>query len=247
MKYSNIQSSIANIRPLLAREFVSYFNSPIAYVFAAVFLVVTNWIFFQQFFLINQALMRDWFGFLPWVFLFLAPAITMRSWAEEKKSNTIEFLLTLPIKDSEVVIAKFFSSFFFLAIVLGLSLALPIAIGRLGDVDSGVVVAGYVGALLLGGLYLSIGLLISSFTRNQIVAFLLSLCAMFVLYIVGSGVVLLFLQGPIAGVLQYISAATHFSSMSRGVFDTRDIVYYISFTLFFLYLNTESIGSRKWR
>ncbi|MBI1961687.1 MAG: ABC transporter permease subunit [Parcubacteria group bacterium] len=247
MKLTVIKSSIANIMPLCKREFVAYFNSPIAYVFAAVFLVVTNWLFFQQFFLANQAMLRDWFGLLPWMFLLLAPAITMRSWAEEKKTNTIEFLLTLPIRDSEVVAAKFLSSFLFLGLILALSLTMPITVGRLGDLDAGVAAAGYVGALLLGGMYLSIGLLVSSFTRNQIVAFLVSLSVMFSLFIIGSNNVLSFLSGPIASVLQFLSTATHFNSVSRGIFDTRDIIYYLSFTALFLYLNVQSISSRNWR
>ncbi len=171
----------------------------------------------------------------------------MRSWAEEKKTNTIEFLLTLPIRDGEVVAAKFLSSFLFLGLILALSLTLPVTVGRLGDLDAGVAAAGYVGALLLGGMYLSIGLLVSSFTENQIVAFLVSLSVMFGLFIIGSNNVLSFLSGPIAAVLQFLSTATHFNSVSRGIFDTRDIIYYLSFTALFLYLNVQSIGSRNWR
>lgn len=247
MKLSSIQSNIANILPIFKREFASYFNSPIAYIFVAVFLVVVNGLFFQRFFLTNQAMLRDWFGLLPWMFLLLAPAITMRSWAEEKKSNTIEFLLTLPIRDWEVVVAKFLSSFLFLGLVLAASITVPLTVGRLGDLDSGVVAAGYAGALLLGAMYLSLGLLISSFTRNQIVAFLISLSAMFALFIAGSNNVLSFLSGSVAEALQFLSTATHFNSLSRGIFDTRDIIYYLSFTALFVYLNVQSIGSRNWR
>src|SRR3989338_11562529 len=139
-----IKTSLSRIRPIFKREFVSYFNSPIAYIFVAIFLVVTNWLFFQKFFLSAEVSMRNWFSLLPWVFLLLAPALTMRSWAEEKKSGTIEFLLTLPIRDVEVVLAKFFSSLAFLALSLFLSLSVPITLAVLGDLDGGVIFAGYV-------------------------------------------------------------------------------------------------------
>jgi len=175
MNLKSLQSSIANIKPIFKREFVSFFNSPIAYIFVAVFLVVMNWLFFTRFFLTAQANMREWFGLVPWLFLLLAPAITMRSWAEEKKTGTVEFLLTLPIRDWEVVLAKFLSALAFLCVVLIFSLTIPITIGKLGDIDTGVIISGYVGAILMGAMYLSLGLLISSFTKNQIVSFLISL------------------------------------------------------------------------
>lgn len=247
MNTKPIKSSIANIKPIFKREFVSFFNSPIAYIFVAVFLVVTNWLFFTRFFLTGQANMREWFGLVPWLFLLLAPAITMRSWAEEKKSGTVEFLLTLPIRDWEVVVAKFLSSLSFLAVVLIFSLTIPITIGRLGDIDIGVIVAGYVGAILMGAMYLSLGLLISSFSKNQIVSFLISLAVLFGLFIIGSNNVLSFLQGPIATVMQFLSTATHFNSIVKGIFDSRDIIYYLSFTGLFIYLNIQTIGSRNWR
>jgi len=247
MNLAPVQASYKNIKPLLKREFFSFFNSPIAYIFVAVFLVVANWLFFQRFFLTGQATQRAWFGLLPWLFLLLAPAMTMRSWAEEKKSGTVEFLLTLPVRDWEAVVAKFLSSMLFLVLVLFLSLTVPVTIAALGDTDIGVIVAGYVGALFLGGLYISFGLMISSFTKNQIVAFLLSLASLFVLFFVGSNNVLSFVSGPVASIVQFLSSATHFNSIVKGIFDTRDILYYVSFTVLFLFLNVQSIGSRNWR
>ncbi len=247
MNLQPLQDSYNNIKPIFKREFVSFFNSPIAYIFVAVFLIVTNWLFFQRFFLTGQANMRDWFGLLPWLFLLLVPAMTMRSWAEEKKGGTIEFLLTLPLRDWEVVLAKYFSSLAFLVVVLLFSLSVPITIGSIGDMDMGVIVAGYLGALLLGSMYIGLGLLISSFTLNQIVAFLVSLSVLFVIFFIGSNNVLSFITGPLADVIQFISSATHFNSIVRGIFDSRDILYYLSFTILFLYLNVQSIGSRNWR
>jgi ABC-2 type transport system permease protein len=247
MNIKPIKSSINNIFPIFKREFVSFFNSPIAYIFVAVFLIVTNWLFFTRFFLTGQANMREWFGLVPWLLLLLAPAITMRAWAEEKKTGTMEFLLTLPIRDWEVVIAKFLSSLSFLIIVLIFSLSIPITIARLGNLDFGIIFAGYIGTLLMGSMYLSLGLLISSFSKNQIVAFLISLAVLFGLFIIGSNNVLSFVQGPIASVLQFVSTATHFNSIIKGIFDSRDIIYYISFTALFIYLNIQTIGSRNWR
>lgn len=209
--------------------------------------MVMNWLFFQRFFLTSQANMREWFGLVPWLLLLLGPAITMRSWAEEKGSGTIEFLLTLPIRDWEVVLAKFLSALAFLIMVLVLSLTVPITIGRLGNLDAGVVVAGYVGSILMGAMYISLGLLISSFTRNQIVSFLISLAILFVIFFIGSNNVLSFVTGPLAAIVQFLSTATHFNSIVKGIFDSRDLVYYASFTALFLYLNVQSIGSRNWR
>jgi|TARA_Y100000310_G_scaffold151231_3_gene150779 ABC-2 type transport system permease protein len=247
MNTKALKSSVANIKPIFKREFISYFNSPIAYIFVAVFLIIINFLFFQRFFLNAQANMREWFGLIPWLFLLLAPALTMRSWAEEKKTGTIEFLLTLPIRDWEIVIAKFLSAFSFMILVLVFSLVLPITIGRIGDLDIGVVIAGYIGAILMGGMYLSLGLLLSSLTKNQIVSFLLSLTVLFLIFFIGSNNVISFISGPLATVIQFVSTATHFNSISKGILDSRDLIYYISFTALFLYLNVQAIGSRNWR
>lgn len=247
INFNAVKTSLNRIRPIFKREFVSYFNSPIAYIFVAVFLVAANWLFFQKFFLVKEVSMREWFALLPWVFLLLAPALTMRSWAEEKKNGTIEFLLTLPIRDAEVVLAKFGSSLAFLALTLILSLSIPVSLAGLGDLDRGVVLAGYVGALLLGGMYIALGLFISSLTSNQIVAFLLSLAALFALFIIGSNNVLAFVSGPLAGLFRFIGSGTHFNGITKGIFDTRDIIYYLSSIALFLYLNVQVIGSRKWR
>ncbi len=175
---------------LFKKELMSYFNSPIAYIFIGVFLIVANWLFFNSFFIIGQASVRSYFSLLPWIFLFLAPAITMRLWAEEKKSGTIEFLLTLPVTDWQVVLAKFFGSLAFLFIALLLSITIPVSVAFLGNIDLGPVIGSYLGALFLGGSYLALGLFISSLTKNQIIAFVLALVACFGAFIVGADFVL---------------------------------------------------------
>lgn len=236
-----------NIITIFKKELASYFNSPIAYIFVAVFLVVANWLFFQNFYLIKQANMRDYFMLLPWIFLFLSPAITMRIWAEEKKTGTIELLLTLPVKDWEVVLAKFLSSIVFLSFVLLLSFTIPITISRLGNMDWGPVIGGYVGAILMGGAYLSLGLFISSLTKNQIIAFLIGLVCCFVVFIIGADFVLQKMSGNIAPIFQFLGIGSHFNNVGKGVIDSRDLIYYISVIFLFLYLNVKSIESRNWR
>jgi ABC-2 type transport system permease protein len=236
-----------NIANIFWKEFRSYFSSPIAYIFIISFLGVTNWLYFRTFFLANQSSLRPFFSLLPWVFLFLAPAITMRSWAEEKKLGTIEILMTLPIKEYEVVIAKFLSTFVFLIVTLFLTFPLPLTVMVLGNPDPGPIWGGYVGAFLLGGAYLAIGLFSSSLTENQIVAFIVSIMLCFALLIVGEDFVLINAPSVLVPVFSYLGLGAHFQSMGRGVIDSRDIMYYLSVIGFFLFLNQISIESRKWK
>lgn len=238
--------SILPVLTVFLKEFRSFFVSPIAYVFITVFLVVTNFLFFQGFFIINQADMRGYFGLLPWVYLFFVPAITMRSWAEEKKVKTLEVLLTWPIRDVEVVLGKFLATFAFLAIAVLLSVTIPVTIMVLGNPDIGAMVCSYLGALLMGAAYLAIGLWISSLTENQIIAFILGVVVTFALFIVGSPFVTMAAPPAVVPVLTYLGLGTHFDSISRGVIDTRDIIYYLTVIGFFLFLNVRSLQSRKW-
>ena len=231
---------------LFRKEFTAYFLSPIAYVFITVYLVLTNFIFFQGFFLINQADMRQYFGILPWAYLLFVPVITMRSWAEERKAKTFELLLTWPVRDIEVVLGKFLAAFAFLTTALLLSLTVPITIGILGEPDWGPIIGGYLGAVLMGGAYLAIGLWISSLTENQIVAFIWALAATFILFIIGTQFVTMKAPSWSVPLLTYLGLGNHFESISRGVIDSRDLVYYFSVIGFFLYLNVRSLESRKW-
>lgn len=234
-----------NARPIFKRELMGYFNSPIAYIFITVFLGLSSWLFFKGFFVVGEASVRMFFGLLPWVFLFFIPAITMRLWAEEKKSGTMELLMTLPVTDAEAVLGKFFASFAFLILSLVLSFVLPIIVSVLGDPDPGQIVGGYVGAVLMGGAFLAIGLFISSLTENQIVAFIISVVAIFVLFILGEDFVLFGIPDWLVPVFSFIGLGGHYDSISRGVIDSRDVIYYGSVIVFFLYLNVKSIESRK--
>jgi ABC-2 type transport system permease protein len=235
-----------NILIIAKKEFKSYFISPIAYVFITVYLVITNFLFFQGFFLNNQADMRGYFSLLPWVFLFFVPAITMRSWAEEKKARTLELLLTWPLSDVEVVVGKFLASFAFLTIAILASISIPVTIMMLGSPDMGPILGGYAGAILMGAAYLAIGLWISSHTENQIIAFIVGVVVTFLLFIISNPFVLMAAPAWMAPVLNYIGLGNHFESIERGVIDSRDIVYYLSVVGFFLFLNVQSLGSRKW-
>lgn len=231
---------------MFKKELMSYFNSPIAYIFIGVFLVAGNWLFFKSFFLIGQVSMREYFNLLPWIFLFLSPALTMRLWAEEK-SGTIEFLLTLPVSDWQVVWAKFFGALSFMFIALLLSISLPISLALLGDLELGPVIGSYLGALLLGGSYLALGLFISSLTKNQIIAFVLGFAACFIAFIIGTDFVLIGAPKFIVPLFQFLGLGSHFGNIAKGVIDSKDIIYYGSFIFIFLWLNARVIESRGWK
>lgn len=235
-----------NIFVIFKKEFKAFFLSPIAYVFITVYLMVTNFLFFQGFFIINQADMRGYFSLLPWIFLIFVPAITMRSWAEEKKANTIELLLTWPVSDIEIVMGKFLASFCFLSLSIMLSITVPITLAVLGNPDGGAIVGSYAGTLLLGAAYLAIGLWVSSLTENQIVAFIFGVVIILLFLIVGFPFITMMAPTSIVPFLNYIGLENHFESIGRGVIDSRDIVYYLSVIGFFLFLNVRSIESRKW-
>jgi ABC-2 type transport system permease protein len=238
---------LKTIYTLFKKELMAYFNSPIAYIFIGVFLVVGNWLFFKNFFLIAQTSMRGYFDLLPWIFLFLSPAITMRLWAEEKRAGTIEFLLTLPVTDWQVVLAKFLGGLAFLFISLLLSATIPFSLASIGSLDWGPVLGGYLGALFLGGAYLSLGLFISSLTKNQIIAFVLGLVACFIAFIIGANFVLIGAPDFLVPIMSFLGLGNHFYNIAKGVIDSKDVIYYLSFIFLFLYLNTRVIETRGWK
>lgn len=228
------------------KEFSSYFQSPIAYIFITVFLVLTQWLFFRGFFIVGQATLREFFGLVPIVFLLFVPAVTMRLWAEEKKLGTLELLLTFPVKDWEVVMGKYIASLGFLAVSVLLTIPLAITVAALGNPDNGALVGGYVGCILMGGAYLAIGLWISGLTQNQIVAFIITAVICFVLYIIGDPIVLSSVPQALVPFFSNLSIGYHFESIGRGVLDSRDLIYYLSIIGFFLFLNIRSVESRQW-
>ncbi len=228
-----------NIWTITKREFTAYFVSPIAYVYLITFLVVTNWLFFRTFFVLGQADMRLFFGLIPWIFLFFVPAVAMGKWAEERKLGTLEVLFTLPVCLLDIILGKFLAGLGLIATALLLTLPMALTIAGLGDLDWGPVIGGYIGSLFLGGAYLAVGLTISSLTENQIIAFILGVAASFGLLIIGTPMIAGGSSGPIAQVLQYMGLEMHFTSIARGVIDSRDLIYYSSVIGFFLYVNRK--------
>jgi ABC-2 type transport system permease protein len=238
---------MSNVMTIAGKEFRSYFTSTIAYIFMVVFLVLTALLFFelQKFFVIGQATLRDFFGLVPIIFLFFVPAISMRMWAEERKLGTLETLMTLPVRDWEVVIGKFLASFFFLLITLALTFPLPVTVAALGHPDPGAMIGGYLGLILLGATYLAIGLWVSSLTENQIVAFIISAVACLILFIIGVDIFLTAVPKWLVPFLKGIALGSRFNSIERGVIDLRDVIYYFSIIGFFLFLNVRSVEARR--
>ena len=235
-----------HILTIIKKELNSYFNSPAAYVIIVVFLVFVSWMYGRSMFLMSQATMRSFFSLIPWVFLIMIPAITMKMWAEERKLGTTEILLTLPVKDWEVVIGKFCASLLFVIITLLGTLIIPIILISIGNPDVGAIIGSYLGTILLAGSYLSIGLWVSGLTDNQVIAFIVSVSIIFIFLMLGATDFLYFVPDTLRGFFRGISLSHHYSSVTRGVIDTRDILYYVSLIGFFLYLNLKNIQSRNW-
>lgn len=238
---------MSNILTIFKKELRSYFNSPIAYIFLVIFLVISNWLFFGRFFLVGEVSMRSFFGVLPWLFLILLPALSMRLWSEEKRSGSLELLLTLPIRDFEAVLGKFLGALAFLAISLILTLPTAITIISLGNADSGEIAAGYLASLLFGAAVLSFGSFMSSITRNQIVAFLLTAVFTFIFIIMGQDYVLTPFSGFLAQILNFLSLSSHFNVISRGLIDLGDAAYFVGFAAFWLFLNVKVLQARYYK
>ena len=191
--------------------------------------------------------MRGFFGLMPWIFLFFIPAVTMKLWAEEKKIGTIEILMTLPIRDYEVVIGKFLACLALLAVTILLTLVVPFSVMYVGNPDVGTLVTGYIGLLLMGAAYIAIGFFASTLTENQIVAFIIGIAVCLILLLIGEDIVLFKTPNWLFPIFSYLGLGAHYSSILRGVLDSRDIIYYLSVIAFFLYLSTLAVESRKWR
>jgi len=218
---------------IFRKEFGTYFVSPIAYIVISIFLVVTGWFFFSTFFLFNQASLRNFFSLLPITFAFVIPAVTMRLFSEELNVGSYETLLTLPVTDGDVILGKFTASVAFVAAMLVPTVAYPIFVSFLGQLDWGPVVGGYVGALFLGASFSAVGLFVSSLTRNQIIAFIGAMAICFFLTLIDK--VLFFLPANLLSIFQYLGADFHFDNIAKGVLDSRDILYFLSVIFVGLY------------
>ena len=242
---------MANVWIIYKRELSAYFGTPIAYVFLAIFVFLGGIFAFYigNFFEREQADLQSFFQFHPWLYLFLIPALSMRLWAEERRAGTIELLFTLPVTMTEVVLGKFLAAWKFTAIALSLTFPLWLTVNYLGDPDNGVILAGYLGSLLMAGAFLAIGSCMSALTRNQVIAFVVSgvVCLGFVLS--GFPLVLDFV-GAIAPAIvvdavRSFSFLTHFQAIGKGVLDAGDVIYFASLIVFWLFLNAVVIEWRK--
>ena len=239
-------NSYPNILPIFKRELRSYFNSPVAYVVIVVFLAILGWFFANNLFLNNVASLFIIFDspLVKILFLVIAPAITMRLIAEERKTGTIELLTTKPIKDVEIILGKFFAAWCVLGAALLPTLLYVITMAVLGSIDLGAVLSGYIGLMLMGGVFVALGLLASRLTDNQIVAFILGFILVFALFMLDK--VLPYLPSFMASTLEFLGVDFHYSSIARGVIDSRNIVYFVSMLGFSLMLATVSLERRKW-
>lgn len=236
------------MKPFLAlfrRELRQFWNSPIAYIFVVAFISLSFWLFFRLFFLIGQTEMRNLFEILPLIFLIFLPALTMRLFAEEERLGTIETLFTSGISIWQAVLAKFCASLLFLSVTLAATLPLPIILSFLGNLDWGQAIASYFGAILLGSSYITLGLFLSTITSNQIVAFILTALSAFILLILGSDIVIFSLPSVVVPVFEFLSFSTHYSSMTRGVIDTRDLLYFFSFIAIFLSASVITLQKKR--
>lgn len=231
------------------KELKGYFNGPIAYIVVVFFLEFgTIWfLYVQQFLYQNVASMQGFFSLVPMLYVMVLPALTMRVWAEERRQGTDEVLLTLPITETAVVLGKFFASFFVVLLIAFLTLPLTLALLPLGDFQTGPLIGQYVGILLLGASGVAVGQFISGFASNQISAFLFSLIALLIITLVGRVNSLVNLPGFLAALLNYFSLSFHFQSFDLGILSSRDVLYFVLLTAFFLYLNVRVLVHKKWR
>lgn len=240
-----------NVLAITRRELAGYFSTPVAYIFIIIFLVLANAMAFYvgYFFERGQADLQTFFGFHPWLYLFFMPAIAMRLWSEERKSGTIELILTLPVTLTEAVLGKFLAAWLFAGIALMLTFPLWLTVNWLGDPDNGVVLASYIGSFLMAGSYLAIGSCLSALTKNQVIAFVLTVAICFLFTVSGSASLLsLFgdrVPAAVIDTMASFSFLTHFNSIIKGVIDARDIVFYASLIAAWLFATVVVLDLKK--
>jgi len=234
-----------NILTIYKKELRSFFNTPMAYIFLVVFALVNGYFFTNTFFLYNQSDMRSLFGIVPLVYLFFIPAVSMGLISREKSLGTIEIITTLPVRERDIVIGKFLAGLSLILIALLTTIIHYITLINVGTtIDHGAVFTGYLGLALLGGVYTAVGIFSSSLTENQVIAFIVGIAIVITFFLMDK--LLVFVPPGLAGLIQYLSTEFHLSNMSRGVIDTRNIIYFGSVIGFFLFMTTRVLESRKW-
>ncbi len=240
-----------NIKSITKRELAAYFDSPVAYVFLVIFLLLAG-VFtftFGGFFERGEASLGSFFGWLPWLFLFLVPAAGMRLWAEERRSGTIELLMTMPLTPWQAILGKFLASWIFLGIALALTFPMWLTINWLGTPDNGVVLAGYVGSMLLAGAYLSVASMTSAMTRNQVIAFIVAVMLCLALILVGFVPITTLLGRYLSPVgverVASFGVLTHFDGFQKGVLDSRNVLFFLSVMAFSLFTTAVLVRNRR--
>ncbi len=228
-----------------ARELSSYFNSPVAYIVIVVYLLICGWFFAANLFFDQQATLRGFFGMAPLMFVFFAPAISMGLLAEEQRRGTVEILLTYPVTTAAVLAGKYTAALVLMSLAVFLTFPYVVTITALGHPDVGALFTGYCGLLLMGGVYLAVGLWASTMVKNQLSAFILGFLVSFSLFMFDKFQA--WIPQPLNRVIGFLSVDNHFKAMSRGVVDTRDVIYYLSLILFFLAWSLYLVQRRKWR
>lgn len=241
-----ISLNLKNVGLIYRKELAAYFNSSVAYITLLVFLLIGGWFFSNSFFLINESDLRALFGIIPIIYLFFVPAITMSLIARERHSGTLEILVTFPLEDWEVITGKFLAAISLIGVGLLLTMVHFVTLMFVGtNVDYGAIISGYLGLLLVGSLYAAVGIFCSSLTDNQITAFILSFLIVFIFFMLGK--VLLFVPESLTALLQFLSTDYHLSNISRGVIDSRNLLYFGSLITLFLIAAVRVLEMRKWR
>jgi ABC-2 type transport system permease protein len=242
---------VRNILVIAKRELGSYFGTPLAYVFIVIFLALTGALTFYLggFLYTGQADLHPFFVYHPWLYLLLVPAVAMRLWAEERKTGTIENLMTLPVSTHEAVLGKFLAAWVFCGIALALTFPIWITVNVLGDPDNGVVVASYFGSFLMAGAFLAIGSCMSAMTKNQVIAFVIAATACFLFTMSGLDLVLNFFRGwaPdwLVDTVASLSFLTHFNAVTQGLIQARDLIFFVSLIAFWLFANVVIVDLKR--
>jgi ABC-2 type transport system permease protein len=240
-----------NVSVIFRREFAGYFSTPLAYVFIVIFLSLNGALTFYmgRFFERGQADLASFFTFHPWLYLFLIPAVAMRMWAEERKSGTIELLMTLPVSTFQVVLGKYLAAWTFIFVALILTFPMWLTVNYLGNPDNGIILASYIGSLIMAGAFLAVGACISALSKNQIIAFIVAAVVSFIFLSSGLDMVLAFFRGwaPefVVDAIGSLSFLTHFVAITGGVIDLRDFIFFTSVIALSLFINTALVDIKK--
>jgi len=242
-----VGSPLGNTLAIAVREFAAYFNSPMGYIIVAMFTLLLGVLFFFMFgFLVmRRATLQPLFSAMAVLMPLLGAAIAMRTFAEERRLGTIELLITMPVRDGEVIVGKFLGAMGLLTCTIAATLVYPIAVSRMGDLDIGPVTGGYLGLLLGGGAYIAMGMLVSSYSRDQISAFFISAFLGYLFFLIDKGLILMGV-GIVPSVLEYLCFDYHFKSIARGVIDSRNVIFFLSVITACLLASARSLDRRRW-